>query len=65
MYHNHVLVGNKQGKYKQVELTSLVGKQVEAVGYGTVEGAWGLEPCTILYFTDKTFHGFVHARDGD
>jgi len=54
----------KKGKYKQVYLQEIVGKTVEAVGETTVPGAYGDEPCIRLYFTDKTYHGFVMPADG-
>lgn len=51
-------------EYKEVGVdASLVGKTVEAVGNTTVPGPNGNEPCTVLFFTDKTRHGFVHPSD--
>lgn len=47
-------------QYQDIPLGATVGKTIEAIGTTTVEGAEGNEPCTILFFTDKTRHGFVH-----
>jgi hypothetical protein len=52
-------------KYKHVDLNKIVGKTVERVAGENVEGAFGDEPCTMLYFTDGTKHGFVHPSDDD
>lgn len=59
-----IFAGEKRkGHYKHVGLEKIVGKTVEAVGLTTVEGADGHEPCTMLYFTDGTRHGFVHPAE--
>jgi len=58
-----IIAGTKSGRYEAVALESLVGKTVEAIGNTTVEGANGPEPCINLYFSDKTYHGFVLPSD--
>jgi hypothetical protein len=52
-------------RYRHVSLDHLVGKTVQAVGHDEVEGPYGMEPCTVLFFTDATCHGFVHPPDED
>jgi hypothetical protein len=58
-----VVRGEKKGRYRQVGIEEIVGKTIEAVGVTTVPSNDGDEPCTILYFTDKTCHGFVHPAN--
>ena len=50
----------KKQKFKHVELREIVGKTILKIGHGKVEAAFDDEPCTMLYFTDGTKHGFVH-----
>ena len=59
-----IIVGQKRHKrYKHGQIDDLVGKTVEAVGITTVDGPYGKEPCTMLFFTDGSKHGFVHPVD--
>lgn len=44
---------------------SLKGKTIASVGHDSVEGSWGPEPMTVLWFTDGTWFGFVHPADED
>lgn len=62
-----VYAGKKihKGEYLRVPVEDTVGKTVEAVGLTTVDGAFGDEPCTVLFFSDGTMHGFVHPADDD
>jgi hypothetical protein len=48
---------------KLTEQSQLIGKTIEAVGWSSVEGAYGNEPMTVLFFTDKTFAGFIHPQE--
>lgn len=50
-------------KHQHVPLEMLVGKTIEAVAKGTVEGADGNETCIYLLFSDGTKHGFVIAEN--
>lgn len=52
-----------KGKPKPTELPYLVGKTIQAVASTTVPGAYGDEPCILLYFTDGTRYGFVLPQD--
>jgi hypothetical protein len=66
---NYLLITQGQLSHPAEEYTeisendSMVGKTVEAVGNTTVPGQYGNEPCTVLFFTDKTRHGFVHPSE--
>lgn len=44
------------------ELADIVGKTVAAIAVASVDGNYGDEPCTVLLFTDGSFHGFIHPR---
>lgn len=44
-------------------ITDLVGKTIIGVAVSSVPSNYGQEPCSVLLFTDGTFHGFVHPRD--
>lgn len=48
-----------------MELSELIGKTISHVQECEVEGAYGLEPAVILYFTDQTSHIFVLPKDED
>lgn len=54
---------SRKGTYKAVALQETVGKKIEAIGETTVEGAYGDEPCIVLFFDDGTQHGFVLPSD--
>jgi hypothetical protein len=61
-----VVLGERTHKrYQLARHETLIGKAIEAVAAGNVEGAYGNEPATILYFTDGTFFYFVHPMDLD
>jgi hypothetical protein len=49
--------------YDHVDLSYVVGKTVECVCIGELRGAYGWEPCTVIYFTDNTRHAFVHPQE--
>jgi hypothetical protein len=55
----------KNNTYDEVSLQNIIGQTVEAVRIGEVDGGYGPEPCTMLYFTNNTRHGFVHPREED
>ncbi len=56
-----IIAGKKVTKRAKVApLQALVGKTIAAIGIAAVPSAYGPEPCTVLYFTDGTRHGFVH-----
>ena len=57
-----IVFGKRSHKdiYRYASLEQLVGKTIEAIGTTVVDGPNNYEPCTILFFTDKTKHGFVH-----
>jgi hypothetical protein len=48
-----------KGFYENVGLDKIVGQTVWAVELTTVDGAFGPEPCLMLYFKNWTKHGFV------
>jgi hypothetical protein len=50
-------------KYDLVGLDKVVGQTVEAVELTAVDGAYGPEPCVMLYFKNQTKHGFVVKDD--
>jgi hypothetical protein len=52
-------------KYHDISLEEIVGKTVEAVELTGTEGAYGREPCVLLFFTDNTRHGFVLPTDAE
>lgn len=52
-------------EHVHVPLDTIVGKTVVAVGTTTVAGAWGDEPCVVLFFRDGTRHWFVLPADDD
>jgi hypothetical protein len=56
-------VKSRQNQYRHVQLKDIVGKTVEAIGATRVEGPYGDEPCTMLFFDDGTRYGFVHPQD--
>jgi hypothetical protein len=54
-----------ESTYMAVRVEEIVGKTVEAIGIGSVNGEYGPEPLTALYFTDTTRHCFIHPIDTD
>ena len=46
-------------EYEHVMLDDLVGKTIEAIGWTSVEGPDGDEPCIVLFCDGGTRHGFV------
>jgi hypothetical protein len=59
-----IVEGNiHRGRYREALLKDLVGKKIEAIGHTTSDGPYGDEPCTVLFFTDGTQHGFVHPAE--
>lgn len=49
--------------YQHATLEKLVDKTIQAVETDEVEGAYGNEPMTTLYFTDGSKFSFVHPSD--
>lgn len=64
MDHEKVLVfaGEKPVVRQGVSAVDMVGKTVAGVGF-TYDGPYGSEPETVLYFTDGSWHGFMHPDD--
>ena len=61
-----IIAGKKSSlPFKHVPLAEIVGKTIQAIGTTTVDGPNGQEPCTILFFTDRTKHGFVHPTNDE
>lgn len=50
---------NTHKRYKDTTLESIVGKTVEALSWSTWEGAYGIEPCLVIMFSDGTKHWIV------
>ncbi len=50
-------------KYRRVKLDRMVGKTIEAIGWTSVVGPYGDEPCVVLFCDDGTRHGFVLPAD--
>jgi hypothetical protein len=49
----------KATPHRHIPLDQIVGKTIQRVVHGSVEGSNGDEPCVYLQFADKTQHGFV------
>ena len=49
--------------YEEVALDAIVGKTIQGMARTTVEGEKGKEPCVMLFFSDRTRHGFVLPAD--
>ena len=59
-----VIHGEKQcKKYKKATLEEIVGETLEAIGFTTLPGAWGNEPCFILYFSNGKRYYFLVPTD--
>ena len=51
--------------YAWVPLIKLIGCRVAGIGYSTVDGPCGEEPCTIIFTEDYKYHIFVHPADNE
>lgn len=64
-----MLAGKSKGKsvpessFTCVNLDKAVGQKVVAIGFRKVDGQYGDEPCTILYFENMTCCEFIHPAE--
>jgi hypothetical protein len=58
-----IVYGKKsRAAYRDVYPVDLLGKTIEAIGYGTIDTDDGQMPCTVVLFTDGSRHAFVHPQ---
>lgn len=50
-------------KQRHCPFEQTLGREIVAHGFGVVDSSNGLEPCTYLFFSGGTYHGFVHPGD--